>query len=68
MNLSYQIVTYLLATVCNHGDVRLSRGLTRFDGLVEICNDNQWGTVCDDEWDFIDANVVCGQLGFLNTG
>ena len=48
--------------------MRLVGGQSPNEGRVEICLEGQWGTVCDDFWGSVDAQVACRQLGYLSTG
>ena len=53
---------------CTNGQLRLIGGSSETEGRVEICYENQWGTVCDNGWSAEDARVVCRQLGYQTLG
>ncbi|PNH04661.1 Deleted in malignant brain tumors 1 protein [Tetrabaena socialis] len=46
----------------SEGAVRLRDGADPSWGRVEYCYGGQWGSVCQDGWDDLDASVVCRQL------
>ena len=61
-NVFFSFVYYYAIDNCTHGSLRLVDG-SYGTGRLEICINNEWGTVCDNGWTNINAQVVCKQLG-----
>ena len=65
----YNCWPILIAFVgCVNGSIRVMGGSSSMEGRVEVCQNGDWGTVCDDGWTTVDANIACRQLGFSNSG
>lgn len=61
-------ICLLLIVLCQNGDLRLVDGTNQFEGRLELCYNETWGTICDGLWNEQDANVACRQLGYQPTG
>ena len=53
---------------CNDGDIQLVGGDTPLKGRLEVCINNAWGTVCNNQFGNHDSATACHQLGFERTG
>ena len=67
------LVSTTLAQSCGNGDLRLrGTGSTRLQGRMEVCYNNEWGTVCHSGFGDAEgpraAMVACRQLGFSDQG
>ena len=66
--LSHFTMAVLPLVNCAEGEVRLMGGGDLHEGRVEVCVNEEWGTVCNDFWSTSDASVVCRQLGYSTSG
>ena len=60
-------VTFKSFSECEDGSLRLVDGTSAFNGRLEICQANVWGTICSYQWDTNDTIVACRQLGINAT-
>ena len=61
-------LSFFAIAPCSNGQLRLVGATVSYEGRVEVCISNEWGSVCDNDWSDLDAAVVCSQAGFLAEG
>ena len=53
-----------LSAVCTDGEVRLVEGESEWEGRLEVCLSQRWGTVSSDGWSHTNTRVICSDLGY----
>ena len=57
-----------IESVCKSGLTRLVGGASNSAGILEICREGAWTSVCRDSVDAREANLICKHMGFLPIG
>ncbi|PVD22185.1 hypothetical protein C0Q70_17990 [Pomacea canaliculata] len=71
--------SYCNKGICTTGDnkpipatqevyVRLITQGSAYEGTVQVYHNGMWGSICDDHWTNMDAQVVCRMLGYSPVG
>ncbi|VDI17542.1 Hypothetical predicted protein [Mytilus galloprovincialis] len=55
---------FLSCSTKDEGDLRITEGFAQNQGRLEIKYKGEWGTVCDNQFANVDAEVACRQLGY----
>ena len=58
---------------CTDGQVRLFGGSTEYEGTVEVCLNNAWGTISyyplyNVKYMYSEAQTICNVLGYTTPG
>ncbi|XP_063406062.1 deleted in malignant brain tumors 1 protein-like [Mytilus trossulus] len=57
---------FLNCSTENEGNLRITDGVTENQGRLETYYKGEWGTVCDNQFQNVDAEVACRQLGYCS--
>ena len=63
-NSAMDVAGVVCSRQCDDGNTRLAGGEGYYEGRVEVCQGNQWTTICDIGWDDVDAAIACRSVQF----
>ena len=64
----FTIIAVNTSSNCTEGDIRLYGSTQPNEGILHVCVDGVWSTVCHQYWYSQDTNVACYELGYTAYG